>query len=178
MDADTRSAADSGYDGIFFDNTRADDYEWNSARAMVAKTYHNEPEVARRLVIMNPGVAWVNGSIFDYADIVSVENQFDRQPMACKGPCPDKPLPKDLMSVPQWRWLAVQGDPADKAPKNDGDAYARMKKFRGKGDFWYYSSPHKSCAPGEEECATHIILPAWLEAFARRFNSGDDIVCQ
>jgi hypothetical protein len=86
-------------------------------------------------------------SVFDYADIVSVKNQY-------KQAVPSYP------GIASWRWLAVQGDPADLAPRSAQDAKNRTATYRNNGGFWYYSSNY--AAKG----ATHIYLPPWYATFA------------
>ncbi len=84
---------------------------------------------------------------FDYADIVSVKNQY-------KQAVPSYP------GIASWCWLAVQGDPADLAPRSAQDAKNRTATYRNNGGFWYYSSNY--AAKG----ATHIYLPPWYATFA------------
>lgn len=138
------TAMQAGYDGVFFDQASADGslYGWNRAQAAHVKGYG-----ASKLVIMNPGAVPPDASMFDYADIVSVENAYDR------------PLPASW-GIPSWRWLAVQGDPASAAATSAQDAENRLATFRGNGGFWYYSSAY---APSG---ATAISLPPWYTTFA------------
>ena len=139
IDSFVRKALKVGYEGIFFDDVEADSYDYNYARAKVVKDYDKS-----RIVIMNPGLVIQNKSMFDYADIVSVENRwFD-------------PLPV-WADIQPYRWLAVQGDPSGETdpqvqiPTTNEQAIARLIEFRsgkhksGEGGhgFWYYSSgPH------------------------------------
>jgi hypothetical protein len=121
------TAMNAGYDGVFFDETDSTLSGYNSAcYDAVKQSYPN------RLVIVNPGVADPDPSIFDATDIVSVENQY----VFALG----------SYGQPSWRWLAVQGDPGsnpqwyDQPPQSLSDAEARFNTFRSNGGFWYYSA--------------------------------------
>jgi len=144
VDAAIDTAMGAGYDGIFFDqvSTASADSAYQSARAAQVKSYG-----ATKLVIMNPGVVPPDPSLFGYADIVSVENQYAQ------------PLPTSW-GIPAWRWLAVQGDPANLAASSAADAENRLTTFRTNGGFWYYSSYYAASG------ATAISLPSWYGAFA------------
>ncbi len=98
IDAQVTTAINAGYDGVFFDETDPDDYNWNIARAA-----HVHNSGALKLVVINPGTASPPNSVFDYADIVSVENKYNQALPSYPG-------------IASWRWLAVQGDPAKLAP--------------------------------------------------------------
>lgn len=158
IDGKVNSAIENGFDGIFFDcakdNLEYDDvknnnqsliqeltqagqniHDWNKARVQNAK------KTPSNLVIMNPGVSEVEERMFDYADIVSVENEWE-------NPVKTKPNNKQFAS---WRWLVVQGDPAQKAAGGDKEAIKRLNKFQIKNSsFWYYSPPKSS-----SKSATH-----------------------
>lgn len=134
-------ALDAGFDGIFFDETDPHSREYNRARAADVRTYGPD-----KLVVMNPGMVHVDASEFDHADVVCVENQWNR-PLAHAGVAP-------------YRWMAAQGDPARLAAESVETAVERLLTFRRGGGFWYFSSAH---AP---QGATHIALPPWFEEFA------------
>jgi hypothetical protein len=140
VDAYVRKALGAGYEGIFFDDIDPSRHDYNYARAKTVKDFGKD-----RLVIMNPGRVVGDARIFDYADIVSVENQWFM------------PLPA-LPGVAPHRWLAVQGDPGDQQkvfnylpPTTLGEAVKRLNEFRsgahaggqGAGGFWYYSAGDK-----------------------------------
>jgi len=144
VDGYVTDAMNAGYDGIFFDEAATDSatYQWNSDRAAHVKSFG-----ASKLVVMNPGTVPPDASMFDYADIVSVENQYTQQLPATWG-------------IPSWRWLAVQGDPASAAATSAADAESRLTTFRSNGGYWYYSSAYASSG------ATAISLPSWYTTFA------------
>jgi hypothetical protein len=136
VDAYVKKALSIGYEGIFFDDIDASRHEYNYARAKVVKDFDRS-----RIVIMNPGVVVTDKRIFDYADIVSVENKWFEV----------LPLWNDIKP---YRWLAVQGDPGNETgsnyipPSTLNEAMRRLIEFRsgkhnniqgGKG-FWYYTS--------------------------------------
>jgi hypothetical protein len=173
VDNESRRAVNTGYDGIFFDCARQDPenypniHEWNAARVAEVKKNGN------KLVIMNPGEAYVDSRMFDYGDIVSVENQYDKQPTAFVRQKGVTPKHSEKVPVPRWRWLAVQGHPANNAAKSADQALKRMEKFRDNGGFWYYSPAYKK---GEDE-STHTSLPKWLENFATRAKQMEMCPC-
>ena len=174
VDSETSLAIKTGYDGIFFDCTKDNPesypniHQWNTARVAGVKKDGN------KLVIMNPGEAYVDSRVFDYADIVCVENQYDKRPTAFirqKGIAPEK---SQKRIVAQWRWLAVQGQPSNKAATSSKVALERLVTFRQNGGFWYYSPPFKK---GKNE-ATHIILADWLEDFSSRVKQMESCPCK
>lgn len=142
IDAKVTTAMNAGYDGVFFDETDANKYDWNTARAAHVRSYGSS-----KLVIVNPGVASPPQSVFDYADIVSVENQYNQALPSSTG-------------IASWRWLAVQGDPASQAAPSASEAENRTTTFRNNGGFWYYSSDYAATG------ATHIYLSSWYGTFA------------
>lgn len=135
------------YDGIFFDTTGKPDAEKDRYTAMAAlvKSFSN------KLVIVNPGMTDSNiCSMFEYADIVSVENKWNAEiSKICTG-----------KAIESWRWLSVQGDSSGetgidmKPPPDLTTALVRLKTFRKKGGYWYYG-PSKD----------HEHLPEYLEGF-------------
>ena len=155
VDAEAAAAMKAGYDGVFFDETDDARGAWNRDRVRLVKEAATPGE---KLVIVNPGKRRVAGDIFEYADIVSVENAYGESPVA--DPAPAK-------GVPPWRWLAVQGDPAGQkeslAAESAAEALKRLSTFRSKGGFWYYSPARDKAEPLKP---THVVLPDWLEAFA------------
>jgi hypothetical protein len=174
IDRHTDAAMVTGYDGMFFDCTRQDIdsypniHGWNAERVAVARKYGN------KLIIMNPGEALIDSHVFDYADIVSVENQYDIPSTAfvrMKGVEPSK---SEKMEVAPWRWLAVQGDPSNTAAHTWNEAIDRLTTFRRNGGFWYYSSAYKS----GDKLATATELPDWLSDFAHKVQDLGDCPCQ
>jgi Spherulation-specific family 4 len=147
IDARIRTAMQSGFDGIFFDEVLDTAHAYNAARYALVKTFG-----ASKLVIANPGTASVDPQLFDATDIVCVENQWD-QTLSPAG-------------MPAWRWLAVQGDPANIAADSAQTAESRLAMFRSGGGFWYYSAPYAQSG------ATHILLPDWLQTFATDVRGG------
>ncbi len=147
IDTLVSTAMNVGYDGVFFDETETDPamnkHEWNMARAAHVRSFG-----VSKLVIINPGIVSPPSSVFDYADIVSVENQYNQVVPSYPG-------------IPSWRWLAVQGQPANQAAQSAQDAQNRTTTFRDNGGFWYYSSNYDLT-----RVATHIDLPPWYATFA------------
>lgn len=145
-----KGAMDLGYDGIFFDVTDKPEDDFNRYKNMAdyAHSFKN------KLVIVNPGMSEESVcSMFKYADIVSVENKWNRKVPDCSG-----------MNIASWRWLSVQGDPAgeddnpDSATPSDFEtAKDRLDKFRKFGGFWYYT-PAKS----NTDC-DHCTVPDFLK---------------
>ncbi len=165
IDVFVKQALEIGYEGIFFDDVEANAHDYNYDRAALVKRFDKN-----RLVIMNPGLVISDRKMFEYADIVSVENRwFDKLPM--------------WDGIAPYRWLSVQGDPADQtapqfqAPKDLKTAMKRLKEFRsgkhesrqGAKGFWYYSSG-----------SHHWELPLFdLKSFRDQIMklSGPDNVC-
>lgn len=137
-----KSAIDGGNDGVFFD-------EVNPSH-MNTRVNYAEVKAFGKIVIQNPGTANGLERLFDYADIVCVENYWfvDLKPYGVS--------PKKLM--------AVQGDPAGntdpafQSPQTLDAAVKRMKTFRENGGQWYY--------PGYNN--THWQLPPYLSEFAKQ----------
>ncbi len=144
VDAGIDTAMQAGYDGMFFDqaSTASGVAAYQSARAARVRSYG-----ATKLVIMDPGLVPPDASMFNYADIVSVENGYNQQLPASWG-------------IPAWRWLSVQGDPASQAASSAPVSESRLLTFRGNGGFWYYSSAYASSG------ATAIALPSWYADFS------------
>jgi len=165
IDSDSRMAMETGYDGMFFDCTRLDTnqysdiHDWNKARVQEVKKY------GHKLIVMNPGEALVDSRVFDYADIVSVENRFDQKPTAYLPESGKSPEKSNVVPIDPWRWLAVQGDPAKAAAKDAKDALKRLKTFRKNGGYWYYSSARGKDKP------THVNLPDWLEDLGKEASA-------
>jgi hypothetical protein len=149
-DEAVKLALDAGFDGIFFDETHPASRDYNRARAADVHAYG--PDM---LVIMNPGLAQVDATVFDHADVVCVENQWDR-PLAPFGLEPH-------------RWMAAQGDPARFAADSAETALSRLLAFRRGGGFWYFSSAHA------EQGATHVVLPPWFEEFADEVKRRNEV---
>jgi len=99
IDTTVDTAMASGYDGIFFDQVST---AYGDGAFQTARYAHVKNHGAGKLVIMNPGLVPPDASMFSYADIVSVENQYAARIPSAWG-------------IPAWRWLAVQGDPATSA---------------------------------------------------------------
>jgi hypothetical protein len=134
-----------GYDGVFFDETNSTYNAYNTSCYDAVKSYG-----AGKLVIDNPGAVPPTASIFDAADIVSVENQYNVTLPSYPG-------------VASWRWLAIQGDPGGAADL--ADAEARLTTFRSKGGFWYYSS------------TPHWQLPTWFDPFMAWAQGQSSVAC-
>jgi len=130
------NAMSRGYDGVFFDETNSTYDAYNTSCYNTVKAHG-----ADKLVIDNPGNIPATASIFNAADLVSVENKYDL------------PLPS-FTGIASWRWLAIQGDPADQAATSLADAQDRLDTFRSNGGFWYYSA------------SPHWQLPTWFDSFA------------
>lgn len=147
------TAMNAGYDGVFFDETDSDLSAYNVACYNAVKQSY-----PGRLVIVNPGVSDPNSSIFDAADIVSVENEY----INALG----------SYNQPSWRWLAVQGDPGTDTPQpyqvppqSLSDTESRFNTFRSNGGFWYYSAePHWQLEP-------------WFTQFASWAKQQGDAPC-
>jgi Spherulation-specific family 4 len=134
-----------GYDGVFFDETEDDHTAYNNACYNTVKA-----SGAGKLVVVNPGIAAPLASLFDSADIVSVENQYN---VSVAG-----------YGQPSWRWLAVQGDPAPGAA-DLADEQARFNTFRSNGGFWYYSA------------SPHWALETWFNDFAGWAKTQGNVAC-
>ncbi len=140
-----------GYDGIFFDQTSEPQNDSDNALYRRFADYVHKNGQSK-LVIVNPGVSAEKVCrMFDYADIVSVENKWYEPIPVCEG-----------MQIPNWRWLSVQGDAADekdkkvKPPKKIKEAKSRLTEFRKAGGFWYYT-------PSDDSQCNHCKLPKFLE---------------
>jgi hypothetical protein len=140
-------AMSRGYDGVFFDETNSTYDTYNTSCYNAVKAHG-----ANKLVIANPGNIPQTDSLFNAADIVSVENKYNL------------PLPS-FPGIESWRWLAVQGDPADQAATSLADAQSRLNTFRGNGGFWYYSSH------------PHWQLPSWFDPFATWVKGLTSVAC-
>jgi hypothetical protein len=149
---------DLGYDGIFFDETNlhTEDSQNNRYKNFANSVHHFNNEKDKKIVIVNPGVSDVNVCrMFEYADIVSVENHWNKEVPQCSG-------------IEKSRWLAVQGDPSDEGDyaqpphNNEGDkAIKRLNCFRKNGGLWYFTTGWND--KGEP---MHWRLPEFLEKFA------------
>jgi hypothetical protein len=190
IDGRINKAMEMGYDGVFFDEVSYHKHSWNSDRA--TRVRYSDPT---KLVIMNPGVNPTYFTpddranfrmLFDYADIVSVENKYavgmqipidlNRDNMGGLDPYPIIVSKLPYPDVRPWRWLAVQGDPGGEpryaAAKSAEEAARRASIFRAHGGFWYYSSDHDpSLTP------THTKLPSWYEQFADTMKARGGPVC-
>ncbi|MFO0624434.1 MAG: hypothetical protein U0325_02365 [Polyangiales bacterium] len=140
----------AGYAGVFLDQADPAADAFNRACADAVRA------VRDTLLVMNTGRADASAALLALADIVCVENQWDR-PL----------VPSD---VPPWRWMSVQGDPARDAPATLAEALGRRAVFRGRGGGWYYAGPW---AP---EGSTHWRLAPWLEAFAAAVRADGPLV--
>lgn len=173
VDTNTDAAMATGYDGMFFDCTRQDIdiypniHAWNAERVAVARKHGN------KLIIMNPGEALVDSRVFDYADIVSVENQYNVPPTAFVKMKEVEPSRSEKMEIAPWRWLAVKGDPSKEAAHTSNEAIERLKTFRNNGGFWYYSSAYKD----NKDSATATEVPDWLYDFANQAKALVDCPC-
>lgn len=173
----------AGFDGVFFDEvsnkTDPDVVEYYSTIAREVR--HFGPG---NLVIFNPGTHTVNGSLFEQADIVSVENNTDvehpTKPPDFSAPPVISPPAKGKIEA--WRLLAVQGDPAAIAAPSAKEALKRLDDFRRKaGGFWYYSPNDrlKNSTPDEKHPqSTHTELPDWFDEFASAVNKKGGPTCK
>jgi endo-alpha-1,4-polygalactosaminidase (GH114 family) len=88
IDSQLESVMKLGYDGIFFDETdRQTEESQNSRYKRFANSIHNyNSDTDKKLVIVNPGVSDESVCrMFEYADIVSVENHWDKEVPKCSG---------------------------------------------------------------------------------------------
>ncbi len=144
-----KGVMDLGYDGIFFDVTDKPEEDFKRYKEMTDYAHSFKD----KLVIVNPGFSDKSVcSMFNYADIVSVENKWNQKVPECSG-----------MNIASWRWLSVQGDPAGEknisdsmTPTNFETAKQRLNDFRKFGGFWYYT-PSKS----NTDC-DHCEIPDFL----------------
>ena len=149
-----KSVMDIGYDGIFFDETnRQTEDSQNTRYKNFANTVH---AAGNKIVIVNPGDSGESVCrMFEYADIVSVENHWNKEVTKCNG-------------IEKWQWLAVQGDPSKEEgsyaqpPKDDDSdkAINRLRCFRKNGGFWYFTTGWDGNKP------VHWRLPKFLEQLA------------
>jgi hypothetical protein len=149
------NAIAAGYDGVFFDEAEHEPDALSYNAACYSAVKQGNPS---RLVILNPGVAAPDPSIFEAADIVSVENQYVAN-VAAYG-------------KESWRWLAVQGDPGpaphdahEIPPQSLEEAKTRFNVFRGNGGFWYYSAE------------PHWALEPWFGQFAEWAKLQGNVAC-
>jgi hypothetical protein len=158
-------AMSANYDGVFFDEVEDEAtsespnqsalVEYYSSLGKKVKSYGND-----NLVIFNPGEKTIQAWLFNWADIVSVENNGIKEGLF------DKPHGTVSGVVfPVWRWLAIQGDPSEYAAKDLKEAGDRLKSFRKNKGLWFYSPPFKDTDKNKSE-SSHWILPDWLEKFA------------
>jgi hypothetical protein len=139
------NAMTRGYDGVFFDETDSTNDSYNAGCYNSVKAFG-----IGKLIIDNPGAIPQTSSLFNAADIVSVENKYNVALPVYDG-------------VPSWRWLAVQGDPGGATSLSD--AQMRLGTFRSNGGFWYYSAtPHWS-------------LDAWFTDFATWSKGQPSVAC-
>jgi hypothetical protein len=140
-----------GYDGIFFDVTDKPEEDFKRYKDMTDYAHSFKD----KLVIVNPGISEETVcSMFNYADIVSVENRWNKKVPSCAG-----------MNIASWRWLSVQGDaggelnnPDSITPSDFSTAKHRLQQFRTFGGFWYYTP-----AKGNTDC-DHCTIPDFLKA--------------
>ena len=143
------NALQSGFDGVFFDETgypqTAASYVQDCA-AKVKNIYGED-----KLVIINPGQN--DPGIYGYynrnIDIISVERQVET-PVAESG-------------IPAIHWLAVEDHVAD-----EPTAEAHLSQFRANGGFWYYGT-----GPNNEAGSyTHFPDDGWLQAITNAASPG------
>lgn len=154
-----KTVMDVGYDGVFFDETdKPTDESQNNRYQKLADSVHSyNHNQDKKLVIVNPGFSDESVCrMFAYADIVSVENYWNKKVPTCSG-------------IDQSRWLAVQGDPghelgdyAQPPHNNEGDkAINRLNCFRKNGGLWYFTTGWKN-----KDTPVHWRLPDFLEKLA------------
>ncbi len=142
------NAMSRNYDGVFFDETNSTYNAYNAACYQAVKAHG-----AGKLVIANPGSVPQTASLFDAADIVSVENKYNVKLPSFPGVGPE-------------RWLAIQGDPASEAATSLADAQDRLNAFRANGGFWYYSA------------SPHWQVPSWFGPFATWVEAQANVSCE
>ena len=151
----------AGYDGVFFDMVEDESSEEKQINYYAEISKKVKSFGKDKLVIYNPGEKNVEKWVFDYADIVSVENNgiekglFDQPPTT-------NPEEKYL----SWRWLSILGDPSKYAAKDVDEANHRLKSFRDHGGLWFYSPPYCNDPKVCPDNSSHYLLPDWLEKFA------------
>jgi len=152
----------AGYDGVFFDVVEDESSEEKQINYYGEISKKVKSFGKDKLVIFNPGEKHVEAWVFDYADIVSVENN------GIEGGLFDQPhTTNPEKKYPDWRWLSIMGDPSKYAAKNVEEANQRLKSFRNNGGLWFYSPPY--CEASPQVCpdnSSHYHLPDWLEKFA------------
>jgi hypothetical protein len=154
------------YDGVFFDQVEDKENEHSPTQAQLIEYYSNLARTVKssgsnKLVIFNPGKKRVEKWIFDYADIVSVENNGIEKGLF-EQPFTTNPAEK----YPRWRWLSVLGDPSKYAAKNVEEANQRLKSFRHNGGLWFYSPPYCEDSKICPDNSSHYLLLNKLEEFA------------
>jgi len=158
INSQIESVMNIGYDGIFFDETNRqnEDSQNNRYKKFADSVHLKNTNDNKKIVIVNPGYSGESVCrMFEYADIVSVENHWNKKVPKCNG-------------IEKWQWLAVQGDPSTEKgsyaqpPKDDeGDkAINRLKCFRKNGGFWYFTTGWDG-----KQCV-HWRLPQFLERLA------------
>lgn len=146
--AQIKDSMEAGYDGVFFDEVEDEtpekgrEYYANISKAV--KSFGSN-----KLVIFNPGEKNVEDWVFDYADIVSVENNGlnegnkNKKNNFVKNETEfDKPFATASgKTFPNWRWLSVLGDPSEIASTSDEEATKKLNSFRKNKGLWFYSAP-------------------------------------
>lgn len=140
----------AGYAGVFLDQVDPAGDAFNRACSDAARARQDT------LLVMNTGRADASASLLELADIVCVENQWNRA-LTPVGAAP-------------WRWMSVQGDPARDAPATLAEALARRAAFRARGGGWYYAGPWAPMG------STHWRLAPWLEDFAAAVRADGPLV--
>jgi hypothetical protein len=135
-------AMDSGFDGVFFDET--------STTASIGYVQDCASKVKdvwgdNKLVIINPGVN--DPAIYAYysrkIDIISVERNINPS-VAPSG-------------IPAIHWMGVEN-----RLNNEGEAVAQLSQFRANGGFWYYGTERYSELPND----------TWLQSITNAAHPG------
>jgi hypothetical protein len=151
----------AGYDGVFFDEVEDESSEEKQLNYYAEISKKVKFFGKNKLVIFNPGKKRVKKWVFNYADIVSVENNGIENGMFDQ---PHTTNPEE--KYPSWRWLSVLGDPSKYAAKDAGEANQRLKSFRNNGGLWFYSPPYCDDPKVCPDHSSHYHIPDWLEKFA------------
>lgn len=167
-----KDSMNAGYDGVFFDEVEDETPEqgrkYYADISKAVKSFGKD-----KLIIFNPGEKNVEDWVFDYADIVSVENnglndgnEKKKKNFVKNGARFAEPFTTSSgKTFPAWRWLSVLGDPSEIAADNFDEAVMRLASFRKNNGLWFYSPPFND-DDKEEKNSSHWMLAGWLEQFA------------
>jgi len=160
---ETTTALSAGFDGVFFDETMGRASDYGVSIQGMKDAYEAIKDVHDlNFTVFNSGVSTVDSFVFDYADIVCVENKYFETPRALDAS-------GNEVAIEDWRWLSVQGDPATSASSSLAESIGRLELFRKHGGFWYYSTPR------QDSGATHYLLTPQFEDFANYVKAGPNV---